>query len=45
VHRGEDEAVAHGCRIGFHRETGAYIDFLATLFPDSGAIIRRLPLG
>jgi hypothetical protein len=39
----ENEAVARACELGLRRETAAYVDFFATRFPDSGAIIGRLP--
>ena len=39
----ENEAVARACELGFRRETKAFIDFLATRFPNAGAIVGRLP--
>jgi len=39
----ENEAVAIACGLGFRRETEAFISFLATRFPNSGAIVGRLP--
>lgn len=43
IQRREDEAVALACRIGFHRETAAYINFYRETFGEAGCMGRLPP--